>query len=244
MDKIKTNEKSIKNRSKINKVFDIFLLVFCTIALAVSGVLMYQRVYLEPFYVNGQSMYPTLNKDATRPDGSKEGINGGSSDIGDTMLDYGVMDCHKKAIQKLKRFDIVVTYHNANKSAQLIKRLIGLPGETIKFISSNPSNPENGDLYVKQGDEFVLVQQPIEDKYKVAASNYPTTEIVLGDDEYYFLGDNRAHSSDCRDYGVFKREWIVGKVIAIAGTCSLRKGQNGENEPFNVKYFLWPRFIK
>lgn len=241
MDKDVSNSKPIKNREKITKILDIALVVVGAIALAFSAVLFFQKTYYEPFYVNGQSMYPTFNAEAVDQNGNLKGIGGGSSAIGDSHLDYGIMNCHKKALDKLERFDIVVGYKDSSKTIQYIKRIVGMPGETIKFVQS--SGEDNGDLYVKEGDDFVLVPQPIENKYKVMgdSSKYSGNEIVLGDNEYYYIGDNRA-ATVC---GIFEKDWIVGKVVAIVGHCTLKNdSKTGENTPNKVKYYLWPRFVK
>lgn len=237
MDKSVDNKKPNNVRKRLNKILDIVFAIFGVVALAVAGVLFYQRVYLSHFWVNGQSMYPTLNANALKPDGTPIGQSGGSVYDGTTMIDYGVMDTHDAAIKKIKRFDIVVThYPDRPTNDSMIKRVIGLPGETIKFTFS-PSKETNGDLYVKSGDNFTYVAQDFitnEAKYK---ASYPAYEIELKDNEYYLVGDNRSNSHDSRAVGPITRDLLVGKVIAICGTCEIEN-----NEPKNIKYH-WPRFM-
>ena len=104
MSKSAKNSKPIRNRKVFDDVLSIVLIVFTVIAFAVSGVLFYQRKYLTPFWVNGQSMYPTLNKDAKHYDGTEYGVNGGGIyGEGAKDVDYGVMDEHDAAKKKLKR---------------------------------------------------------------------------------------------------------------------------------------------
>jgi len=89
------------------------------------------------------------------------------------------------------RNDIVVV--NAN-SALMVKRIIGLPGETISY--------KNGILYIDGKT------------YKESNITQPTSDFVdvkLGDDEYFVMGDNRINSTDSRSYGAVKRSSIVGK---------------------------------
>ena len=244
--KNKSNENSNKIRHRINIFLDILIITVGVISLAVAGVLIYQKSYLTPFWVNGQSMYPTLNKDAMKKNGTLSGETGSSAQAGDYHLDYGVMDCHERAIKKLKRFDIVVLYRDQMKTEKLIKRVIGLPGETIKFTSLESGEDKNGDLYIKDGDSYTYIQQPIDDHFKVNSNRnaYPKEDIVLGSNEYYVLGDNRGHSNDSRTYGKFTFDLIVGKVVAICGYCSIDFNKENSLYPTNITYYKWPRFIK
>lgn len=237
MDEKETNEKPIKNRKGLSIFFNILITFLSIIALGVAGVLIYQKRYLSPFWVNGQSMYPTLNKYATDPSGNPYKENGPSTLAGSKNVDYGVMDKHDRALKNLKRFNVVVCKYSKDDSSDKIKRVVGLPGETIKFGQGE----ENGKLYVKQNDSFVAVDQPIDNEY-VVAGNYPNGEISLGNDEYYVLGDNRAHSSDSRNNGPIKYEWLVGKVVCVCAHCEIRQAADGSLEPFNIDHFI-PRFL-
>lgn len=239
MKKDKKTEESKKARSGFNTFLNIFLPAISVVMICVTAVVFYQRVYLTPFWVNGQSMYPTFNSDAKDANGRILGDTDGESRVGYTV-DYGVMNSHKSAIKKLKRFDIIVTKYKDSDTTNKIKRIVGLPGETIKFTVTGTNNPSNGDLYIN--GEYV--EQPIKSEYIAAGTNYPTVEITLGDDEYYVLGDNRGHSADSRTNGPVKKDWISGKVVAICGTCEVYKTESGTLDIKNIKYSKWPRFLK
>ncbi len=98
--------------------------------------------------------------------------------------------------------DIVVFQPSANLSAQYsVKRVIGVPGDTVLI--------KNGDIYIN-GEIFhnITETDDIEDPGLAA------TEITLGEDEFFLLGDNRNNSEDSRyeTIGNIHRDAIVGKV--------------------------------
>ena len=229
MDKKEKNEKPVINRKRFSLILNISIIVFSVVLLAVEGVVYYQRSYLTPFWVNGQSMYPTLNGNAKDANGNPLNENSGSAHEG-YIVDYGVMDTHEKAIKKIKRFDIVVTKYTKEDTSNKIKRVLGLPGETVEFKN-------DGDLYI----DGLYYEQPIASEY-VKGARYPTTPTVLGEDEYYVCGDNRKHSYDSSDIGAIKREYITGKAVAICGTAEVYLDSDFFLDIKNIKY-SWPRYL-
>ena len=235
MDKNAENNKSIKNRKRFTKFLNIFIIVAAVIVLAIEGVLYYQRSYLTPFWVNGQSMYPTLNGHAKDALGHEIGVAGGGAAPGYTV-DYGVMDTHKGAIKRIKRFDIIVTKYSKSDTNNKIKRVLALPGERIKFNVTGIGNEGNGNLYINDK----LVEQPIDIEY-IKNGTYPTTEWTLGSDEYFVCGDNRGHSSDSRVEGPIRSDWITGKVVALCGTAIVY--QDGAYYDIRDIKYTWPRYL-
>ena len=146
-------------------------------------VLVITNFIARPVQVKGSSMYPTLNDSAR-----------GFSDV----LGY--------KISGLKRFDIAIIYL-PEKDEYLVKRVIGLPGETVSYA--------NGQLYIngEAVDEPFIDEQYAESYGNAFMEDVPP--VKLGKDEYYCLGDNRPHSSDSRYYGPFKKENIISKGIFI-----------------------------
>ena len=236
MDKNAENNKPIKNRKTFAKILNICIIVIAIVVLAIEGVLYYQRSYLTPFWVNGQSMYPTLNFNATDANGNKLDETSGNSGVGYTV-DYGVMDTHKSAINKIKRFDIVVTKYASTDTRNKIKRVLGLPGETIEFKVTGFGKEENGDLYINGK----LIEQPIQSEF-IRNANYPTTQWTLGSDQYFVCGDNRGHSSDSREQGPISKSLITGKVVAICGTAEVYY----DTDHFDIKNvnYKWPKKVK
>ncbi len=105
-------------------------------------------------------------------------------------------------INKPERGDVVVfnTLDPRKPQDMLIKRIIGLPGETVEI--------RDGAVYIN-GD---LLDEPY-----IAEPCRPTLcsdrRWELGDDEYFVMGDNRNHSNDSRAFGAVSYDHIVGMVI-------------------------------
>lgn len=155
------------------------------VSIGLSAFLIYVRVtFPDPCFVNGMSMYPTLNGDgydsANRPLTYHSRSQGAGCSV-----DYGFTDNSSEAIAKLQRFDIAVSYWPSDSinpldfNTQLdknllpgkdpkIKRVIGLPGEWVKLEKiaddsrTDPHSP-TGKLYVKanEEDEWTYVPQPL-----------------------------------------------------------------------------------
>ena len=99
---------------------------------------------------------------------------------------------------KLERFDIVVVKYKdvSGKSEYIIKRVIGLPGETISY--------ENGKLYVNG--------KYVKEKFSHEGTKY-FKAVTLGDDKYFVMGDNRKVSLDSRYIGPIDKDDIRGRTI-------------------------------
>lgn len=99
-----------------------------------------------------------------------------------------------------KRFDIIVFELIDGSDYYYIKRVIGLPGETVRI--------EHGSIFIND----VWLLDPISGGAQEAL--YAKNEIKLGDDEYFVLGDNREESLDSRDknFGNIKRDFILGQI--------------------------------
>ena len=100
-----------------------------------------------------------------------------------------------------QRFDIIVFPFRYEDHVYYIKRIIGLPGETVQIT--------DGDIYI---DGEIL--QESYGREVIKDSGLATEPIVLGEDEYFVLGDNRNDSTDSRDpsVGVIHRDEIIGRA--------------------------------
>ncbi len=160
----------MKEKTKSNKFIFLYIFLVLFILLVASRFFVPKIIELIDnrfIIVNGNSMAPTLND-------------------GDKIL-------YKKT-DSFKRFDIIVFKNDSNT---LIKRIYGLPGETIII--------NNGKIYINS-------TELIDDNY---AYNYTDGDnnITLGDNQYFVLGDNREISLDSRHFGPIEKNSIKGIVI-------------------------------
>ncbi|MBQ8891759.1 MAG: signal peptidase I [Bacilli bacterium] len=120
------------------------------------------------------------------------------SSMNNTLYDKDIMILDKISYRftDIKRFDIVVIDKD---SEYLIKRVIGLPGETVVY--------EDNKLYINN----ILVSENFLHKY---TSDY-TLEEKIPDGYYFVLGDNRPDSVDSRLIGLIKKEEIIGKTKLV-----------------------------
>jgi len=102
----------------------------------------------------------------------------------------------KRSTNDVERYDVVVA---KMKMFTLIKRVIGLPGETVLI--------DDGKVYVN-GEEITGDFAFFTEDAGIAGEPY-----TLGEDEYFLLGDNRGNSADSRAYGGVNIEKIKGMVV-------------------------------
>lgn len=137
---------------------------------------------VQPVKVEGDSMYPTYE----------------NGQIGVSVI---------AGKDHIERFDVVIL--NTNDGKKIVKRVIGLPGETLEY---------KDDVLHING---VSTAETFLDKEYVVSGNMPFTSdieaITLAEDEYYCLGDNRWVSKDSRYYGPFKAESIIAKGVYVLG---------------------------
>lgn len=135
--------------------------------------------------------------------GQRTGVIGRSMEMTLNDGDQLLVDKLSYRFDAPKRFDIIVFPYQHDKNVYYIKRIIGMPGERV-LIDEDGNIHINGQiLYESYGNEVI--------DYAGLASE----EILLGEDEYFVMGDNRNNSSDSRDSNVgnIHREDILGKAF-------------------------------
>lgn len=121
------------------------------------------------------------------------------SGMSPTLVNGQIIPIDKTA-ENYERGDIVIFKYPKDQTQFFVKRIIGLPQESVQF--------KDASMYIngKKLDESGYLSPKVE--------TYGKEEIIkLDNDEYYVLGDNRTASSDSRIWGPIKKELIIGKCI-------------------------------
>lgn len=106
-----------------------------------------------------------------------------------------------------KRGDVVIFKPPNSPTQNYIKRIIGLPGDTIS-ISENQITIKNDDNSSGQ-----IISEPyIPDDFQTLTSKKDEFKLTLGENSYFVMGDNREHSSDSREWGILPRTNMIGRA--------------------------------
>lgn len=97
-----------------------------------------------------------------------------------------------------ERLDVVICRY-PERAATYVKRVIALPGDTVEV--------KNQQVYVNG--------EPLEEPYIDYPADYDYPPTLMGEDEYFVLGDNRVHSTDSHVIGPLRREAILGRVSLV-----------------------------
>jgi len=134
--------------------------------------------------------------------GQRTYVNGDSMNVTLEDGDNLMVDKLSYRFSDPERYDIIVFPYQYQEKTYYIKRIIGMPGETVQVI--------DGMVYIdgKMLDESY-------GKEVMEYAGVASEPIELGEDEYFVLGDNRNNSSDSRDpsVGNIKEDQIIGKAF-------------------------------
>lgn len=150
-----------------------------TLALLIVIVVIPLRLFVvSPFVVDGESMHPTFEN-----------------------YDYLIVDELVYDFHAPQRGDVIVFRYPKDPSLFYIKRVIGLPGETVSIT--------HGTVTVTETTGTMLT---LKEPYVTDPDTSYTGEAILGPDQYFVMGDNRANSSDSRVWGPVPAKNIIGRV--------------------------------
>ncbi len=171
---------STKRKKKVNPLVEWFIVV----AVAVTSALLVRSFVVQQFAVEGDSMLLTLH------DGDRVLVN---------RLSYRLHDPRRGDVVVLKRFD------SNSTERDLIKRVIGLPGEKVEmrscvvYIDDRPLTEPYIDPVIQQRDGCGSDQSP----------------VTVPDDSVFVLGDHRGRSSDSRVFGAVADAVMIGRAFVI-----------------------------
>ncbi len=151
-----------------------------TIVIALAISLPIRFFIAEPFIVNGASMDPNFNTGQ-----------------------FLIIDRISYHFESPKRGDVIVFRYPNNPSVYYIKRIIGLPGESVKI--------QNGKIDICKEKECLSTTTLNEPYISASHQAHDNSFITLAPDNYFVMGDNRAQSSDSRAWGPLNAEFIIGR---------------------------------
>lgn len=158
-----------------------------TIAAALLIAMVIRLFLFEPVRVDGHSM------DTTLADGEIMLV---------TKTEYTTLNLLGKTTAIFgdpERFDIIICHYPDRGSTNFVKRVVGLPGDTVEI--------HGGYLYVN-GEKY-------EEEYLTNRPNYDLAPYTVPEGKYFVLGDNRSNSNDSHLIGPIDREMIVGHVRQV-----------------------------
>ncbi|MBP9771871.1 MAG: signal peptidase I [Candidatus Pacebacteria bacterium] len=171
-----TNDALAEKKSRAGS----FLSELIRFALITLFIVLPIRIYIaQPFIVSGSSMDPTFESG-----------------------EYLIVDELSYRLRPPERGDVIIFRFPHDTSKFFIKRIIGLPNETVA-VNGQEVTIENAE----HPEGFIL------DESYVTHETFGTLRSTLGDDEYFVMGDNRPASSDSRIWGTLKKDLIIGRAL-------------------------------
>lgn len=162
------------------RIGGFFLDIIETFVIALAMFVLMYLFLFQPHQVKGNSMYPNFHDE-----------------------EYLLTNKITYRLSEPKRGDVIVFKAPKNEEYDYIKRIVGLPGDTIKIEDCN----------------VFINNQPLKEEYlseNICTSSGRTWQagksIMLSENEYFVAGDNRPYSSDSRDWGTVPETNIVGKA--------------------------------
>lgn len=159
----------------------LFLLEIIKLGVVAGATILFVRYFLfKPFYVKGASMEPNFHEH-----------------------EYLIIDEISYRFREPIRGEVIVFKYPENPKEYFLKRIIGLPGETVKISEGKVT------VYNKLHPEGVVIDETyLPDELKTVGERV----TVLGESQYFVLGDNRFNSHDSRGFGPVDKNLIVGRT--------------------------------
>lgn len=153
------------------------------VAISLAIIVPVRYFLIQPFYVKGMSMESSFHDH-----------------------EYLIIDEISYRFRPIERGEVIVFRYPLNPQEYFIKRIIGLPGESVQVKDSQVV------IYNDQNPGGLVLNETYLDQGTPTYSN-SDGKITLGQDEYFVLGDNRTASKDSRSFGAVNRSFITGRVF-------------------------------
>lgn len=134
------------------------------------------RFAVQSFRIDGQSMEPGLHSD-----------------------EYVLVNKVAYLFSAPQRGDVIVFHYPLDISKDFIKRIVGLPGDTIRTTSTS----------------VIVDGQTLSEPYISKVFNFESHTWKLDPDQFFVMGDNRDNSLDSRTWGPLDKHYIIGKAVAV-----------------------------
>ena len=175
-----TTEEKKDKKGKLKYITEYVLEFVKVVVISLAIIIPVRYFLIQPFYVKGASMEPNFFDH-----------------------EYLIINEISYRFEDPLRGDIVVFKYPKNPDQYFIKRIIGLPNETVEI------RDEEIVIYNKENTGgIILDERYLDDEIKT----FGDKTFALGVDQYFILGDNRIASYDSRSFGPINRSSIVGKV--------------------------------
>jgi len=149
------------------------------VILALAIVIPVRYFLFQPFVIQGSSMEPNFHE-----------------------TDYLIINELSYRLRSPERGEVIVFKYPLDTTKRFIKRIIGLPGETVEI--------RNGEVIVTATDGKTITLGETYIPSNLKAPDMGSYKLELG--QYFVLGDNRPYSSDSQDWGEVPQKNIIGKV--------------------------------
>lgn len=153
------------------------------VVISVAIILPIRYFLIQPYYVKGASMEPNFYDH-----------------------DYLIIDEISYRFREVERGEVVVFRYPQDPRQFFIKRIIGLPEETVKV------NEGKVYIYNSANPQGLELKEDYLNGLRTYMSGGKSYEVVLDSDEYFVMGDNRSASLDSRVFGPLPRKYLIGRT--------------------------------
>lgn len=124
---------------------------------------------------------------------------------------YILTDLVRRNPDSLERQDIITFRSPTDRDKDFVKRIIGVPGDSLRL--------QEGKVYVNGAVLDESTYLPHDSYTGQGAFLSEGEEVIVPENAYFVIGDNRSMSSDSREYGFVEKELIIGRVMFCYWNC-------------------------